>query len=93
MAWKRYTSYFPKLDLTLKHSQIALCHSSGIRSALLSNAKYIIAMDPSEFPTNMPNIYIWVRQGREKEIPHSVHKEQTHYPYEIGRPDLHLQHS
>lgn len=85
---KRYKAYFPKINLITTECDIALCHSRGIEQALKSNAKFIIAMDPSEFPINCEKCFIWSRKGRD--IPDQVlnlkeYSEQTHYPYQVRR--------
>lgn len=92
---KRYVAYFGKSLIIVppddkKTTDIVLCHSLGIVQALKSDAKYIIAMDPTvisddkrvinwipivrQYPVEMGNVIQY-------EMPVDM-KERAHYPYE-----------
>jgi len=97
---KRYESYF-RNKLTLLNangsSDIAICHSLGIKEALKSNAKYIIAMDPTIISDDK-RVYNWLPESRVSQLSNVQYykmsnpsktglatqgmEERSHYPYE-----------
>jgi hypothetical protein len=90
---KRYKSYFKnKLNIDSSDSTIALCHSLGIIDALKSDAKYIIAMDPTIISAD-ERVYNWLPESREcsdkltnifrYKMPEGM-EDQNHYPYKAA---------
>jgi hypothetical protein len=90
---KRYKSYFKgKLNIDSSDSDIALCHSLGIVDALKSDAKYIIAMDPTIISDDA-RVYNWIPNSREcsDELTNVYRykmskgmEDQSHYPYKTA---------
>jgi hypothetical protein len=92
---KRYKSYFDKFLELLPadcSSEIVLCHSLGIEAAIKSNAKYIVALDPTKIYDD-PRVHNWLPDSRDcsSEITNVTRytmpkgmEERRHYPYEAS---------
>lgn len=93
---RHYAAYFRNL-LNLRDDgrsrRVAICHSAGIRAALMGGSQFIIALDPSEIVDDA-RVFNWVSSSRRPlstisknlyiyDIPEHQRAKFGHYPYMI----------